>query len=193
MIRFWRRGAPSSPWRCRPRSRSSTSSMRRSGFHRALLAGSISDTAPCNGSCNESLSMGAAHSHCGGQKCEPRWTQRPLTRLLPGLLSRATEVRVLPGAQSYLVMPMMEDLLSLTHESRGPLLEDLFDDRRPQASRRRSTRPYCGRRATSRNRSWDESNLGPALAGRRSPAHDGLAAGGDPSLAVTAERESPSR
>jgi Putative Ig domain len=50
------------------------------------------------------------------------------------------------------------------------------------APRRRSTYQYCGRRAdtTSWNRSWDERNLGPALADRRSPAHCGLAAGGDP-------------
>jgi hypothetical protein len=79
----------------------------------------------CNGSCNEDPSTGAARGHCGGQKCWPRWTQRALATRLPGLLSRASQVRILPGAQSYLVMPMMQDLLSLTHESRGPLLEDL--------------------------------------------------------------------
>jgi hypothetical protein len=78
----------------------------------------------------------------------------------------------------------------ITRSSAGGPLLTIVAARLPNG---RSTRQYCGRRATSRNRSWEESNLGPALAGRRSPAHYGLAAGGDPSLAVTAEGESPSR
>jgi len=57
-----------------------------------------SNRASCNGSCNESLSTDTARGPGGGQKCWPRWAQRPLIRRLPGLLIRASQVRILPGA-----------------------------------------------------------------------------------------------
>jgi hypothetical protein len=58
-----------------------------------------------------------------------------------GLLSRASQVRILPGAQSYLVMPMMQDLLSLTHESARSSAGEplLMSPLRPDAGRPIST------------------------------------------------------
>jgi hypothetical protein len=67
--------------------------------------------------------------------------QTAQTSWLTGLLSRASQVRILPGAQSYLVMPMMQDLLSLTHESARSSAGEplLMSPLRPDAGRPIST------------------------------------------------------